>query len=640
MKAVRDLVTVLAIVVGAVLATAQEPADVLEPVLFAPDSTRVLPVRHEHEPPDTLLLERVGHPLFVVAVQSPAPTGTENTAALLAGVPGARVESSGWEGHRSSIACGALPPSMTTVILGGRDTRDRVLGGLDLLEAYAPSSGTVLVPSGPDISIWPFTTAERVGIVPVRPAGFGSGSVAGLGVSVHPGRKPAAAPFARVGMMSGDLGARALSFEFGRRFTDGDVGLQGFMESSEGRAPVPGGSYDNGTMGGRITIPLSGAWRVDAQGMRIDVERHLPFPSSDIASVANRLIRSDVDLVATNGRTRVQLFHVDGWLSSDRSVAVGGGIDGATDGVALSFVTGPFDAVRIHAARHSARGSLLREPGNAVTVAAGVDRRMKCGSAWTLYASLGASREREAIIPQAVLLLARDPFASGFWLAGDLGGRQPTVVELALVETPIPDFGGAGAFVEGNPDLDPETAATLSCGWSTRGRIVSGGLVGRVSRVDSRIVLLEGDNGVLLPVNQSSEVVGALSLWAAVDDSLMGGASMRVDLTEVGDLHSLVPAPPVRIDAEVWLVRLLFKETLRARLAIAAIYEAPDVGELWGDVADDHVLHTRASVTADVGPAHIYVRMDDPFETDRPRWPRRDPAGRRLTVGFSWDFWN
>ena len=633
MKAVRDLVTVLAIVAGAALAAAQEPTDFPEPGFSAPDSTLVLPALREHETPDTLLIERVGHPLSIVAVQNTAPTGTENTAALLAGVPGARVESSGWQGHRSSIACGALPPPLTTVILGGRDTYDPLFGGLDLLEAYGTSSGTVLVPSGPDISIWPFTTAERVHAAPIGPAGLGAGGGAGLAVSVHPGRKPAATPFARAGMMSGDLGARGLSFEFGRRLLDGDVGLQGFMETSEGRAPVPGGSYDSGTMGGVITIPLAGAWRVDARGMRVDVERHLPFDSSYIASVANRLIRSDIDLVATDGATRVQLFHTENWLDSDRLGSGDGGIEGATDGVALTFAVGPFDAVRIHGASHRARGTLLRESERAATVAAGVDRRLTYGSAWTLYASLGADYEREAFIPQALLLLTHGPRASGFWLAANLGGRRPTVVELALVETPIPDSGGGSMSVEGNPALDSETAATLSCGWSTRGRIVSGGLAGGLSRLDSGIVLLEGDGGVLSPVNRSSEIVGALSLWAVVDDSLTGGARMRVDLTEDGDPQGLVPAPPVLIDAEVWLVRLLFKETLRARLAIGAIYEAPDV-------ADDYALRTRAGLTADVGPAHIYVHMDDPFETDRPRWPGRDPAGRLLTVGFSWDFWN
>ncbi len=638
MKAVRDLVIVLIVVtcaalVGAVLAAAQEPAGIAEPGLFAPDSTRVVPARYEHEAPDTLLIERIGHPLSIVAIQNSAPTGTENTAALLAGVPGARVESSGWQGHRSSIACGALPPSMTTVIMGGRDTRDRILGGLDLLEAYGTASGTVLVPSGPDLSIWPLTTAERVHAAPIGPAGLGAGGRAGLAVSVHPGRKPAAMPFARAGMMSGDLGARALLFEFGRQLLDGDVGLQGFMETSEGRAPVPGGSYDSGAMGGRVTIPLTGAWRVDARGMRVDVERHLPFDSSDISSVANRLIRSDVDLVATDGTTRVQLFHTESWLDSDRAGAGGGGIDGTMDGVALSFAAGPFDAVRIHGASHSARGTLLRESERAATVAAGVDRRLRYGSAWTLYASLGASYEREALIPEALLLLTRDPHASGFWLAANLGGRQPTVVELALVETPIPGSSGGSMSVEGNPALDPETAATLSCGWSTSGRIVSGGLAGGLSRVGSGIVLLEGDGGVLSPGNRSSEIVGALSLWAVVDDSLTGGARMRVDLTEDGAPQGLVPAPPVLVDAEVWLVRLLFKETLRARLAIGAIYEAPDV-------ADDYALRTKASLTADVGPAHIYVRMDDPLEVDRQRWPGRDPAGRLLTVGFSWDFWN
>ena len=47
-----------------------------------------------------------------------------------------------------SLACGDLSPSMTTVFLGGRDAHDRVLGGLDLLEAYGVSDDMVLVPSG------------------------------------------------------------------------------------------------------------------------------------------------------------------------------------------------------------------------------------------------------------------------------------------------------------------------------------------------------------------------------------------------------------------------------------------------------------------------------------------------------------
>lgn len=372
----------------------------------------------------------------------------------------------------------------------------------------------------------------------------------------------------------------------------------------------------------------------------MDVQRDLPFESPDVASVANRLIRSDVDLIATDGRTRVQLFHTASWLNSERSGTSCSCIDGTTTGMALSFAAGPFDAVRIHAASHRARGSLLREPQNAVTMAAGVDRTLEYGSTWKLYSSAGASREREALIPHAVLLLTRGPGASGVWLGANLGGRQPTVLELALVELPIPDTGAAGVSLEGNHALDPETVATLSCGWSGRRHAVSGGVAGGLSRVDSRIALLAGDDGVLLPVNCSTETVGALSLWAVLNDSLRGGARLRVDLTEVGGAHSLVPVPPVRVDAEAWLVRLLFKETLRARLGIAAMYEAPDAGELWGDAADDRALYTRASVTGDVGPAHIYIHMDNPFETDRPRWPGRDVAGRSLTVGFSWDFWN
>ncbi len=640
MIAVRNLVTVLAVMVSAVLVAAQEPEDVQKPEPFAPDSTEVRPALHEHESPDTLLLERMWHPFPIVAAQSVAPTGTENTAALLAGIPGVRMESPGWQGHRMSLACGGLSPSMTTVFLGGRDAHDRVLGGLDLLEAYGVSDDVVLVPSGPDLSIWPFATMERVNVAPFGPAGSGAGG-GGLSVSLHPGRKPAAAPFARVGMMSGGLGARARAFEFGRRLLSGDVGFQGFMEAREGRAPVPGGSYDSGIMGGRITIALPGAWRADARGMRMDVQRDLPFEFSNVASVNNRLIRSDVDLVATDGRTRVQLFHMETWLNSERSGADGGHIDGTTSGVALSFAAGPFDAVRIHAASHSARGSLLQERQDAVTMAAGVDRRLKCGSSWTLYASAGASREREALIPQAALLLTRGPVASGVWMAANLGGRQPTVSELALVEVPIPGAGDAGVFLEGNHALDPETVAALSCGWSGHTSVISGGVMGGLSRVDARIVLLEGDDGALLPVNCSSETTGALSLWAVLNDSLRGGARVRVDLTEAaGDARSLVPVPPVRVDAEVWLVRLLFKETLSTRLGLAVMYEAPDAGEFWGDVVDDRALYTRASVTGNVGPAHIYIHMDNPFETDHPRWPGRDVAGRGFTFGFSWDFWN
>ncbi|MCK4410091.1 MAG: hypothetical protein KAW67_08400, partial [Candidatus Eisenbacteria sp.] len=65
------------------------------------------------------------------------------SGATAAAAPPAAVRpvGSGWDGHRVSLARGAVPAALTELTLRGRPAADWVDGGLDLLAAAAQASG-------------------------------------------------------------------------------------------------------------------------------------------------------------------------------------------------------------------------------------------------------------------------------------------------------------------------------------------------------------------------------------------------------------------------------------------------------------------------------------------------------------------
>ena len=181
-----------------------------------PDSTDAHPERPEPAGPDA------------------GSIGSGGIADLAERRPLARLVGSGWRGHRASVARGVLPAAATSLVVHGRRVADRLTQGLDLLAARSPLAGSVVVPSGPDLSAWPVRTASELR-GPTDLAAFDLGLALST-VAIEPGRVPGSAPFARLTMGSADLGRKDTAIEFGRRYREGALGVQGYMERVEGAA--------------------------------------------------------------------------------------------------------------------------------------------------------------------------------------------------------------------------------------------------------------------------------------------------------------------------------------------------------------------------------------------------------------------
>jgi hypothetical protein len=584
----------------------------------------------------------VGESLDIAEGAGPAPplggeigTARLGLARLLADrSPSVRLAGTGWSGHPSSAGAGVVPPSLTRLVLRGRRFDDWIEGGLDLLGAARPKPGTLLVPGGPDLSLWPVLT---VGPASVASPGGGAGT-APLAVEVAPGRRPSDRPFARLNLQAGEYGRNATALEFGRRYRDEATSTFLFLETENGRAPVPGGSYDIGRAGSVFSARFGEDRSVDVGVTRVDLTRGLPYPGLAPGGFERRLVRSDLFVAVSGDRSRVELFHTQTWLESS---AARGELRTESDGVLASLSGGSNAALVIQLERRSARGDLLSD---GIESFAGLveGRAVLTPGARELTLTAGLDLLDEVVLPLGgARLAAGSPGAIEWFADARLCGRHPTVQERRLVELAVPTEGG-DLTVSGRDGLDPERAFVLTAGASRRGSVAGVSASAQFVRLAAPIVLTERD-GRAAPSNEADANGATVSLRASVGDSAgptalldLGWASVDSD----GALAASAPVPVFTAGAEASFPVSLFEDYLETRWEVTVAYETGRARGAWEGVADDSRLTAGLAMVGRAGSAEFYVAAEDVFETGEGLIDVLDPGGRRLSAGFSWRFWD
>jgi len=545
-------------------------------------------------------------------------------------LPGIRCVGSGWDGHRMTLARGVLPAPLTGVTLRGRRADDWLDAGLDLLAAESPSTGVLLSPAGPDISLWPVLTAEWP---EVR-----AGGPALLNLDLRPLRRPADPAFSRLTGATGPDGRSLLGAEFGRGYASG-VALTGFFETEDGRAPTEGGSYGIDRAGGSALLDLRGDWTVELGGTRSALDRSRPVYGSDTDARARDYIRSDLFVRGASDGMRLELFHTQSWLEAGTTgLAARAEVDGLS--VGLSRV-GPIDAVEFQVERREVSGALLSEPQEAASVRAEASDTLSVG-AHAVSVVAGAHSVDGDVLPLASVATAGGERSHGLWtVEASLAGRHPTALELAAVPLQMPTAYGAGMQVGGSPLLEPEYAAVLSATYG-RGDVLSGvGARGEVVRVFDPIVLDEVDSSLAAPVNAVDETGGALSLWAAVGDTSGPSGDLEVSLLASdaeGALNCLMPVPTVRALCRASVPFGLFEGSIRTRVTAGFEYESGLARGPWDGLLDDERASLSIALSGTVGAVRLFLAVDNVLSTDSSRVPGMAPGGAALSAGFSWRF--
>lgn len=551
-----------------------------------------------------------------------------------------RVVGSGWRGHRRTLAGGVAPASLSCLALDGRSADDWIGGGLALMEAYAAAGAVVVCESGPDLSTWPLRLDDRPPLAWSGVSGAGLGP--GVGVGLFSAALASSRPVARVMMSSGDLGFRATGLRFGRRYFDGEAGLELFLHRREGRAPVPDGGHDLDSFGGRASIALRDGWVLDLSGMRSTYSRSLPFAGLSPGRLAVDGVRSDATATALNGETSVSIFHTESWYAVAAGEGGQRGVESVTDGVRLTLPLGfpVADRLTAEVGRASASGDALTGPLHAVRVSAAVERTVRVGRSWALALVAGADRSRGEIVPLAGAALVDGDETR--WLRLDLGGRHPSALELSLRRVAIPSTAAGAPSVGGNRSLGAERSVSLRGGWRLpRGAFEAGCEVEYDRVLDPVVLLRDGDE--IVPGNARDESGASLTGWASVSPSPECGASvfaLSTFLDEDGALNALAPVPRALLGASVWRSVSLFRDYLKVRISVAVRHETGLARGPWSDAIEDSGTDVDGAVAAKAGVARIFVAAENLLEADPASLPGRPRSGRRLSAGFSWTFWD
>ncbi len=589
---------------------------------------------HTPSPPDSLVFVQDES----VQVKEPARGGdirrvrAAGAVAAVAPPPGVRSVGSGWDGHRVSLARGAVPAALTEVTLRGRPAGDWVDGGLDLLAVSSPATGVVVTPNGPDLSVWPVYTAEWPGVL--------LGGTAPFVIDQRPLRRPGTIPFSRLTMASGSFGRSLLAAEFGRHFSGGSA-VTGFFEAEDGEAESAGGSYGFDRAGGSVLLPLTDGWVAELGGTRVSLNRSRPAPDAALPSLSREYVRSDVFVRGSAGNTCLELFHTQSWLESGTP---GPEARAELDGLSARVSDlGPVDMVGVVLERREVAGALVSETQEAVSFRADVTEEYRLGpNSLTVTAGLHALGDH--VLPRADAVLTGERSRGDTWsLEASLWGRHPTALERALEPRSLPGFAGADALVGGNALVEPERAAALSATYSRRDILEGVGVGGEIVRVLGPIILDEYAASCFAPANAADETGGALSVWAAAGDtSFLSGAFdvSFVGLDTAGALNSLTPVPNVSAEASGSVPVWLFNDYLRMRVTASLEYESGLARGPWRGLVDDARTSLSLIVTGAVGSARFFAVVTDVLSTDGGRIPGMEPGGTRVTAGFSWRFIN
>lgn len=601
-------------------------------------------------PPDTL---EVGESAAArtlpdsVAAQDARPRAwRRDTPFLRAAVDGrsvvgpgtARRVGSGWAGHREALARDALPAALSTVSLDGRRSDDWISGGLFLLEAYALPSGAVVCESGPDVSLlWlPFDEAPprlASGVLDAPPA-------VGLGLATSSAGFPPSRPKALVAMASGDLGLRETRFEFGRRALGGAAGIEAAYRRRDGRAPVSGGSHESESLAARGALALEGEWILELACRRTSRALRLPFEGSAPEALEVDELVSDLTATARAGATSVSIYHTQ----SRRTV---GGRDGGgrtaestVDGARLVLpVPYPIvDRLWVELSRASAGGDALAGPLHAVRAVAAVERRLALGGGRSLSLLVGADRARSATIPLAGAALA---LGSDLWLRADVGGRHPSAVELSARAAEIPSAHG-GLAAAGADSLSPELALVLEAGGRRAWGALETGCAVSYARVADPVILVDR-NGTLVPGNAPDATGATAAAWASIVGEGGTGASLSAAFSWIDDgeaLAALAPTPETAVAAKAWRSASFFRDYLDVVLEVEVRHERGLARGRWDGTLDDAATELRATLRGEAGVARIELSADNLLDEAPVSLPGRPRPGRRITVGFSWVFWD
>ncbi len=569
-------------------------------------------------------------------VKAPARGGdirrvrASGAVAAVAPPPGVRCVGSGWDGHRVSLARGAVPAALTEVTLRGRPAGDWVDGGLDLLAASSPAAGVVLTPNGPDLSVWPVYTAEWPGVL--------LGGTAPLVIDQRPLRRPGTAPFSRLTVASGSFGRSLLAAEFGRHFSGGSA-VTCFFEAEDGRAPSVGGGYGFDRAGGSVLLPVRDGWVAELGGTRTSLDRSRPAPDAALPSLSREYVRTDLFVRGSTGDTHVEFFHTQSWLECG---SPGPEARAELDGLSARVSDlGPVDVVTVMLERREVTGALMSETQEAVSFRADVAEGYRLGPN-SLSVTAGVHALGNHVLPRAGAVLAGERSRRDAWsIEASLWGRHPTALELALEPRLLPGLTGTDALVGGNARVEPELAACLSATYLRQDILEGAGVRGEILRVLGPIVLDEYAASCFAPVNVADEVGGALSVWAAAGDtSLLSGALdvSFVGLDAAGALNGLTPVPYVSAEASGSVPVWLFKDYLRTRITASLECEWGLARGPWCGLVDDSRASLSLIATGCAGSARFFVSVSDVLSTDSGRIPGMEPGGTTFAAGFSWRF--
>jgi hypothetical protein len=570
------------------------------------------------DPPGNVLRILSGGPIDVLSAEpATVPVGTR------------------WRGHRASLARGALPATFTSLSVAGRRVTDCIQDGLDLVSSFGASPGVFVTPSGPDMSLWPVYAAAL-------PRAHAPGGASRTVVEMRPGRRPPRLPYARLTMGGGDLGWQAAAVEFGRRYRDGRVGMSGFFETRAGEAPLTGGSYNIEVAGGRLLLPIAGQWLFEASMRSTDLNRGLPAAYSGPDSTDTRYTGHDTSLSATDGRSRVALFHVATRLDVRPPSGEAGTITSWRDGAAarIEWDEGPVDAVDVAVASRRLRGSLLRDGATEFEAECDASRSFVLDGRWLLSLSGGWSQLADRGFPTGAV--SASGLRSPLWaLSLSAHGRHPTAQERLL--TPVEIQEGTGtAEIAGSRNVGTERAVVLAGDWHVL--LPEGRLKARaeVARILDPVALRPAGEGKVSPTNLADETTVAISLWADLGDTSRAGARLGADLValeEGGAVLSRAPVPVASLTASAWVERNLLRGGyLETRWEISVAHETGRSRGPWEGLLDDGATSVSASVSARAGSARLYARVEDVLDARSPYLPGLPGAGRVLTAGFSWSF--
>jgi len=586
--------------------------------------------------PDTIGRPAVPAVALVEIPNDVRGTTTADPLARWGSVTGARVVGSGWSGHAASLARGALPATLSDVRLWGRPAADRLTGGLDPLTSYETPGGTRIAATGVDLTAWPVSAADAA--VVVTAGGDAAGHGVGETVLLSPRGPLGERPEAVLTLGRGRFGRQHVAAEFGRQCCERRAGFSGLYEERSGRAPIPGGAYSIESSGGRLAAAIRGGWVVEFAALRADVTRALPLAALGAAFVDTRLVRSDADLRATRGGTRLQAYRTETWLEGS-GLEDEGAVRSSRDGLAADLPIGAVWArsVAVRLERFSTSGGLLVGGQTAVAVAGALTHAFDLGG-WRGSAAEGIERSRGKLVPSVRFFLSRRREGGTSWFGLEIGGRSPTALETALRNVEVP--GGAG--VGGNPDLDPELAAVASAGWSGRAAGLSLGCRAEAARVLDAIVLEEGSDGVTRPGNAADETVASGSLWGEWAGPWSTGArgSAGVFLLDPdGALNSLAPVPTHTVTASVFHERSFFRrDYVRTTWAASLSHRAGAARGPWVGDVDDATTSLALTLTGAADAARFFVSLENVLNHDHELLPGLSSGGRTLSAGFSWSF--